>query len=125
MTAPDSWQSQRKFLDADLFTLSYFVSEVYTLDNGGIVSKFWATLFKEAKPGALFVYDDNGNGVFNDYFDQQWNSAGLKLIDGGTNVRWTPRYAERASELDSYKAKFGAFPKLQGYLSYRILQKKT
>lgn len=124
VTAPGSWQSQRKFLDADLFTLSYFVSEVYAFDNDGVVSEFWATLFKEAKPGALFIYDDNGNKVFNEYFDKQWQAAGLELIEFATNVRLTPRFSEQASELDIYRAKFGESPKLQGYLSYRILRKK-
>lgn len=125
VTDPDSWASQRKFLDADIFTLSYFVSEVYALDEKGVVTKFWETLFKEAKPGALFIYDDNGSDLFNNYFDKQWKAAGLELLDSGTNTTWTPRYSERASELEFYTTKFGAFPKLKGYLSYRILRKKT
>jgi hypothetical protein len=125
VTDPASWTSQRKFLDSDLFTLSYFVSEVYALDKTGVVTKFWQTLFKEAKPGALFVYDDNGSDTFNDYFDNQWKTAGLELLDHGTNVQWTPRYTERADVLDEYKNKFSAWPKLKGFLSYRILRKKT
>ena len=123
VTDPDSWASQKKFLEADLFTLSYFVSEVIALDNG-VVKKFWATLFKEAKPGALFVYDDNGKDVFNNYFDEQWKAAGLELIKDGTNTAWTPSSSEQASELALYKAKFGENPKLKSYLSYRILRKK-
>jgi hypothetical protein len=122
VTKPDSWASQKKFLDADLFTLSYFVSEVYALDNG-VVAEFWGTLFKHAKSGALFLYDDNGNDAFNDYFDTQWKAAGLELVDSETNVSWTPSYDEQAAELAAYKAKFGESPKLRGYLSYRILRK--
>jgi hypothetical protein len=123
VTNPASWTSQKKFLGSDLFTLSYFVSEVYILDSAGVVSQFWQTLFKEAKPGAIFIYDDNGTDALNAYFDGQWQKAGLDLLDQGTNVRWTPRYTERADVLDSYKAKFSAWPKLQGTLSYRILRK--
>jgi Putative SAM-dependent methyltransferase len=119
---PD-WTSQRKFLDADVFTLSYFASEVYSLDGKGEVSEFWQTLFEEAKPGALFCYDDNGTDDFNAYFDGQWQKAGLTQIDAGSNVSWTPRYTERADVLDGYKAKFSAWPKLKGYLSYRVIQK--
>ncbi|MGI9302310.1 MAG: hypothetical protein ACR2RB_06330 [Gammaproteobacteria bacterium] len=52
---PESWAYQKKFLTADLFTLSYFVSEVHHLDNDGAVSHFWATLLDGIKPGALFV----------------------------------------------------------------------
>lgn len=122
VTDPESWESQRKFLGADLFTLSYFVSEVYALDKGN-VTNFWATLFKNAKSGALFLYDDNGKDVFNNYFDSHWQEAGLELIDSETNVSWTPSYDEQASELAAYKVKFGENPKLKGYLSYRILRK--
>lgn len=118
-----SWSSQRKFLESDLFTLSYFVSEVQSFDQTGLVTQFWQTLFREAKPGALFFYDDNGTDHLNNYFDWQWRTAGLELIAADTNVRWTPRYTERANVLDDYKAKFSTWPKLQGYLSYRILRK--
>ncbi|MCW5624139.1 MAG: hypothetical protein KIT73_05410 [Burkholderiales bacterium] len=124
VTEPDSWASQRKFLEADLFTLSYFVSEVYALDEG-VVGKFWATLFEEAKPGALFLYDDNGTEVFNNYFDQHWNAAGLELLKGSTNTQLTPSSSEQASELAMYKDKFGENPKLKSLLSYRILRKET
>lgn len=119
---PD-WTSQRKFLDADVFTLSYFASEVYALDDGGLVTQFWQRLFKEAKSGAIFLYDDNGNDTFNAYFDQQWQTAGLQLINEQTNTRWWPRSSEQKSELDFYTAKFNAIPKVQSTLSYRILRK--
>ena len=113
VTDPTSWESERKFLGADIFTLSYFVSEVYALDDKGVISQFWKTLFGEAKSGALFLYDDNGNDVFNDYFDKQWKKFKMKVLAEDTNVRWTPSTSERASELNEYKAKFGEAPKLQ------------
>ncbi|MFL9897863.1 hypothetical protein PQR71_06770 [Paraburkholderia fungorum] len=125
VTDAASWSAQRKFLESDVFTLSYFVSEVHSLDSTGLVTQFWQTLFQDAKPGALFFYDDNGTDLLNQYFDTQWQAAGLELIAADTNVRWTPRYTERANVLDDYKAKFSTWPKLQGYLSYRILRKPT
>lgn len=119
---PD-WTSQRKFLEADVFTLSYFVSEVYALDAGGVVTEFWQRLFTEAKSGAIFLYDDNGSDTFNNYFDTQWQNAGLKLIAQETNTRWYPRSSEQKSELAFYTDKFNAIPKVQSTLTYRILQK--
>ena len=119
---PD-WTSQRKFLDADVFTLSYVVSEVYALDDGGLVTQFWQRLFKEAKSGAIFLYDDNGSDTFNSYFDNQWQTADLELIAHGTNERWLPRHSEQKSELDLYTDKFLKVPKLQSKLTYRILRK--
>ena len=100
------------------------MSEVKSLDAEGKVSLFWHKLFTEAKSGALFLYDDNSGDTFNNYFDAQWKKADLELIGEGTNVRWVPRYVERADALAEYQKKFDASPKLQGYLSYRILRKK-
>ncbi|MGJ7524568.1 hypothetical protein [Variovorax sp. GB1P17] len=125
VTDPASWSAQKRFLEADVFTLSYFVSEVYALDKNGVVTNFWQTLFREAKPGALFFYDDNGHGDFNDYFDAQWQKAGcIDLVGSATNVTFTPSYTERADVLDDYKERFAAWPKLRGQLSWRILKKR-
>src|SRR5262249_23346585 len=119
-----SWKFEQKFLKADLFTMSYFVSEVYQLDTSGDVSQFWSTLFQGAKPGALFLYIDNGHEDFNSYFDTQWQAAGLISLICGDNKKWTPRYSEQASDLGDYRQKFGQQPKLKGYLSYRVLRKE-
>ena len=123
VTAPKSWNAQKKFLQADLFTLSYFVSEVMSLDADGTVSDFWATLFNGAKPGAIFLYIDNGHDDFNTYFDEAWNASGLECLLTRNNVRFTPSFSEQASELKFYKDKFNYSPKLQARLSYRVLRK--
>ena len=123
VTDPDSWAQQKKFLQADLFTMSYFVSEVKALDSTGVVTKFWQTLFQEAKPGALFLYDDNGHDAFNSYFDGQWKKAGLNCIVESTNQLTWPSGSEQKSDLGSYLTKFGQSPKLKTPLSYRVLRK--
>lgn len=123
VTAPTSWAQQTKFLQADLFTMSYFVSEVKSLDGNGVVSQFWKTLFKSAKTGALFLYDDNGHDSFNNYFDGLWKSEGLELIVSATNEPTWPRGVEQASELGAYLKKFGQSPKLKTPLTYRVLRK--
>jgi hypothetical protein len=124
VTEPDSWEFQKKFLQADLYTMSYFVSEVHALDKKGVVTKFWEKLFAEAKPGAIFLYDDNGHDLFNNYIDERAAKAKLKVLLSDNNVRWTPRYSEQASELGEFRQKFGQQPKLQGYLSYRAFVKE-
>jgi hypothetical protein len=124
VTDPRSWEFQQKFLMADVFTMSYFFSEVHALNKNGVVSDFWQTLFKRAKAGALFLYIDNGHELFNDYCDEQWTAAGLRCLMKGDNVHWTPRHSEQASDLGDYRQKFGHQPKLKGLLSYRVLKKK-
>jgi Putative SAM-dependent methyltransferase len=123
VTKPASWAQQKKFLQADLFTMSYFVSEVKALDSNGVVSRFWQTLFQEAKPGALFLYDDNGHDAFNSYFDGQWKQAGLTCIIASTNQMTYPSGSEQKGVLGSYLTKFGQSPKLKTPLSYRVLRK--
>lgn len=123
VTDPDSWKSQQKFLHADLFTMSYFVSEVRSLDKSDMVTKFWKTVFSEAKSGALFVFDDNGHEHFTEYFDKQCKDAKLDCILAEDNTRFIPRFSEQASELGEYREKFAHSPKIQAYLSYRVLRK--
>lgn len=123
VTDPPSWAQQTKFLQADLFTMSYFVSEVKSLDVNGFVSQFWKTLFKGAKAGALFLYDDNGSHSFNSYFDELWKSEGLDLVIKATNEQTWPRGSEQMSELGTYLSKFGQSPKLKTPLTYRVLRK--
>lgn len=123
VTDAESWKSQQTFLKADIFTLSYFVSEVKQLDTNGQVSKFWTTLFQNAKAGALFIYVDNAHSGFTDYFDAHWQDQGVECLLSANSIRLTPRSSEQASELAEYRAKFSQSPKLQGTLTYKVLRK--
>jgi hypothetical protein len=123
ITDADSWKYQRKFLQADLFTMIYFVSEVLMLDKKGAVAKSWRDIFDSAKSGAVFVYLDNGHDDFTSYFDKQWQAAELKCILSGKDERWIPRFCEQASELHEYRKKFDQDRKLRSFLTYRVLRK--
>ena len=125
VTKPSTWSSQKKFLSADLFTLSYFVSEVMAFDQNGIVTQFWKLLFDEAKSGAKFLYVDNGHNDFNEYFDYQWSKvrSDIKSLHSVDNNRMLPRFSEQTDSVATYKEKFGQSPKVQSYLSIRILEK--
>lgn len=118
-----SWQSQKEFLQADVFTLSYFVSEVKVLDVHGAVSAFWKTLFAEAKSGAIFVYNDNGGGKFASYFDEFWKAEKLKPLLVKDNAVMTASGIKQSSELAFYSSKLNHSPKLKAKVSYRVLQK--
>jgi hypothetical protein len=120
---PESWKYQRKFFQADLFTLSYFISEVYSLDADGKLTTFWQTLFGSAKPGALFVYTDNGSDQFNDYFRNKCETGNLAPLICHDNIEITPRYTEQKSELEEYSNKFGHYPKIKSRVTVRILRK--
>ena len=123
VTKEKTWAQQKKFLQSDLFTLSYFVSEVQSLDNGGIVAKFFKTIFTEAKSGALFLYDDNGTTSLNSYFDSLWKSEGLECVTKKSNSSMSLNYSEEKSDLGQYLKKFNHSPKLGSKISYRVLRK--
>ncbi len=103
--------------------LSFFVSEVFSLDSDGTVGEFWKTLFESAKVGARFIYTDNGAYTFNDYFNQQWKKAGLHSLLQQTDTRMFPRTVEQKSSLGEYLRIFGQMPRLQGKITYRVLEK--
>jgi hypothetical protein len=123
VTNRSSWKNQRRFLQADLFTMIYFVSEVLTLDTNGCVTNSWYDIFESAKSGAWFVYIDNGHSDFTSYFDSQWQRAELQCVLSGENEKWIPRFSERASELKEYQEKFEQSPKIQAQITYRVLRK--
>lgn len=124
VTQPNTWATQTNFLNADVFTISYFVSEVMSLDHSGVVTSFWNNVFSSAKSGALFFYTDNGADCFNSYFDNLWNAHGLVCVYKYDNVRTLPSYDEEKADLGDYLTKFGHMPKIQSYLSGRILIKQ-
>lgn len=111
------------FTQANFFTLSYFISEVMSLDGEGAVTHFLQTIFEEARPGSLFLYIDNGRPEFNRYFDQQWQRAGLICEISSDNQELPIGYNEQKHVLGDYLDKFGHWPKLGSYISYRILGK--
>lgn len=123
VTKEKTWAQQKKFLQSDLFTLSYFVSEVQSLNKDGIVAKFFKTIFKEAKSGALFMYDDNGTTTLNNYFDNLWKSEGLECVTKKSNLSMSLNYSEEKSDLGEYLKKFSHSPKLNSKISYRVLRK--
>jgi hypothetical protein len=121
---PESWSAQKKSLKADLFTFIYFISEVYSLDDGTIAA-FWKKIFDVSGSGAIFVYIDNGHESFDNYFDEQWKDrSDLNCVLRGDTTQKTMRRSEKSAEIDEYRQKFIQHPKLQATISFRVLRKR-
>jgi hypothetical protein len=75
------------------------------------------------KPGALFVYIDNGHDEFTRYFDKFWRNASLECLLEEENTERVPRFSEQSSEFAKYKTKFRINPKIKSYITYRVLRK--
>jgi hypothetical protein len=115
-----SWSHISSFLKSDLFTFSYFISEVMKFNGTGSVSDFLQSVFTRAKSGAYFLYDDNMSGGFTEFFDQECGRAGLVKLVTIERERWFPSYEEQRAELKGYVDMFGQNPKVQAYLSCRV-----
>lgn len=119
VTEPKSWEPHRKYLNSDLFTLIYFVSETFALRDKAVT--YYADLFTNAAKGAYFLYIDNAHSVFSDWFDGLWKDRGIKLIEGNA-IRITTDPQEERTDLGAY-TRFG-FPKLRADVAYRVLRKE-
>jgi hypothetical protein len=124
VTDPRSWEYADSFFDADLFTMSYFASEIFTLDQDGGITDFWNELFDRAKSGALFLYIDNGSVQFNQYSRELFERPDLEQVTSVVDRTVTPRGSEQASELEFYRKKFGRYSKLKTRLTYRVFRKR-
>jgi ribosomal protein RSM22 (predicted rRNA methylase) len=119
----NTWKWQRDFLSADIFTMIYFISEIYSFGNSDDIMNFWNAIFYKSKPGALFVYIDNGHDEFTRYFDKFRRDASLECLIEEENTEIIPRFSEQSSEFTKYKTKFKINPKIKSYITYRVLRK--
>ena len=121
VTNSASWEKHSKYLTADLFTMIYFASEIYSRRDKA--EPFFKHLFKNMKPGALLLYVDNNAPCFTDWFDELANSNGLHMLEADEAVE-KMTVDEEKKALGKYLKKFGAV-KLQADAAYRICKKPT
>lgn len=120
VTAPETWKGYQKYLRSDLFTLSYFLSEVWTLKTKA--QPFFEHCFSQAKSGALFLFIDNNDSDFIGWYDSLAKGAGVKQIAGQT-CKMAFSIDEEKKDLEPYYSKFG-WPKRESNVGFRIGQKK-
>ncbi len=71
--------SHNKVLEADLFTLIYFMSEVHR--QADQAQPFFDRLFAKAKPGAMILFVDNNTSKFYGWFDELAASHGMDVLE--------------------------------------------
>ena len=120
VTIPDDWKDHRKYFQSDLFTMIYFMSEVVRLREQA--NEYFVHLFSNAKPGSLFLFVDNNNPKFYDWFDELAETHNIDIIKSKEDSITVP-FEEEKSDLGKYLDKFNS-PKLTANIAYRIGQKK-
>lgn len=120
VTNPDDWKPHTKYFNSDIFTMIYFMSEVYSLRVDS--EKYFATLFAQAKPGALFLFIDNNHSEFYGWFDNLAETYNIEIIKKNESNFILPTDEEK-SDLGVYLEKF-SYPKIRANIAYRIGKKQ-
>jgi hypothetical protein len=116
---PATYRSYRRLKKCDLFTLSYFMSEMWKYRAK--VEPFFEHCFAEAKSGAMVLYIDNKDADFRGWFDGLAAKHGLKLLEKrSTELTW--EVAEEKTDLGKYFDKFG-WPKRKSQVDIRVARK--
>ena len=117
---PNTYENLNKYLTSDLVTLIYFMSEVHRVKEDA--EPYFKTLFQGIKQGALFLYVDNNNRQFYDWFDRLARENDLEVLDREEGNVQIEDLREEKKDLGEYYDKFGS-PKLRGDIAYRICRK--
>jgi len=111
-----TWK-ERKYLEADLFTMIYFMSELYSQKDAA--AAYFENFFARAKKGALFLFIDNKDERFSGWFDELAKKHGVRILHAEDGERNMPS-DEQESVLADYMAKFDGRTKLKTQISARI-----
>jgi hypothetical protein len=119
VTEPSQWKLHSKYLAADLFTMVYFVSEIYAMREEA--EPFFVNLLASMKLGACLLFVDNNDSRFKDWISGLADAAGLKLVSEDDGEKCMG-YDEQKSDLGEYMDLFGS-PKIRGNATFRVWRK--
>ncbi|MGA2225854.1 MAG: hypothetical protein ABSH41_15580 [Syntrophobacteraceae bacterium] len=116
----DTYCNNSKYLNSDLFTFIYFMSEIHSRRKEA--EHFFSRLFADAKKGALILYIDNNNHQFYDWFDSLAHDNSWEIIQSDESWMQIDDYSEEKRDLQEYWDKFG-FPKIRANVAHRVCRK--
>jgi SAM-dependent methyltransferase len=121
VTIPDKWNLSTKYLRSDLFTMVYFMSEVYALRFDA--EPYFAHLFQQVREGALFLYIDNNYPTFTTWFDLLAARYNIDVLET-TEMPVPMPFDEQKDDLGIYFDKLAdENPKLRSNVAWRVCQK--
>ena len=119
VTDKSTWAGYQKFLRADLFTLSFFLSEVWRIREQA--DPFFNHCMGQMKSGSLLLFIDNNSSQFTDWFDALAKNHKLKPVRvDEKNLAFSND--EEKTDLGVYFEKFG-WPKRASNAAYRVMRK--
>src|SRR5436853_1161631 len=121
VTNERTWATTSKYLDADLITMIYFMSEVYSQRK--FADSFFSNLFGNVSSGTLFLYVDNNSPEFYKWFDALAAANGLEVLKSSEGRMGIADLEEEKKDLGEYFTRLGV-PKLKPNIAYRVCRKR-
>lgn len=123
VTDQTTWQGKQKYLQADLFTMIYFASELHRSKVSA--APFFQHLANSAKPGAVLLYVDNANKQFHGWVDEILSQAGWETEVSKDFMRVQIPSEEEKRALGEHFERIAGSPKLGAEIAMRIWKKKA
>lgn len=120
VTKPNSWMPYKKYYKYNLFTLSYFVSEVYAQRD--TATKYFETLLSSIQSGGAVLYIDNNSPSFSDWFDGMVTAQNFDTIESDSGTEQMS-LDEDKSDLGEHYDRFKNV-KLNANVAWRVLVKR-
>lgn len=114
-----TWEKQSKYLRSDMFTMIYFVSEVWSIKDKA--ESYFSHVFAHVPVGAYFLYIDNDSSTFTDWFEGLASKSGLTLVESYERDARLPSDEQKAP-IQKYIDMFGS-PKLTAKVAIRVYKK--
>lgn len=120
VTSEASWKKQKAIFQADLFTSSWFLSEITKDLNAAL--PFFDGMISSAKSGALFLFVDFAHSMVTNLIDglAETYDLGTPLLEKKYSFRIAS--SEDKAELGTFIDRFGC-PKLTGDVVIRLYRK--
>jgi SAM-dependent methyltransferase len=115
-----TWATSSRYLTSDLFTMSYFMSEINSLRIES--EPFFVNLFRNVKAGALFLYIDNNSPHFYNWFDSLAAANHIEILRSDEGRMYIMDLEEEKTDLGEYYEKFES-PQLKPNVAFRICRK--
>ena len=116
------WKTFKKHFDSDLFTLIYFMSEVYALQDNA--SPYFDELFSRPKAGSKMLFVDNNSSHFVSWFDGLCKTHGWQTLKSESG-QIVIDYSEEKKDLEPYYSKFSSVrpPRTKANAAIRVVEK--
>lgn len=126
VTDDDRWTDDWAFCQSDMISMNFFLSEVWSFNGNGSISRFIQRVIDLAPRGTLFTYVDNGGDNFCPLADAEFNRNDVDRIISGEDERLLVSGEEQADVvMTPYRERFGGqWPKLKGKVAWRVWKKR-